>query len=596
MKKSILAALFVSSMLLAACSPSVPEEPSEPEESSEVTPSSSESSSEAAPSSSEATVYEVTLSQTTASVAKDETITLTATSNYGGASFVWASNKENIATVDQNGVVKGIAPGTAKISATLTGRTEKAECEVTVVAGYYIAEPTEILVQTTFNDTYGQVFKDAIEDLQKKEPHLTIKYDKYSGGYYDLASAVIDGIPANNYPDVVLAYPDSVADFINAGVPLKMDKYMNNADYGWSEAEKNDFYKTYLDEGQDYQIAGTYSLPIAKSTEGLYYDEDKIIGLSLAAIDPTINGGNAINEDYLKTLTWEEFFGKLAPALLAYRETLPTDAAKKAFLDQTTNSDWAVLGYDSDDNLFITLAEQYGYGYTSRNATTGNGNIDFVNDGMKNLIKTFNKAYENRYFTTKGIVGTNVNKRFNDDSMLFSIGSTGGVNYQYSDQNPKNVGVVRIPQAAGRETKLIQQGPSLAFLDHKKDENRANRGLATWLFYKELTNVTRMISWGTITGYSPIRKSVAESDDFLEFANVSNYEPKTLDRLKALNAGYAESTMQYLFSSPVFKGSAEARKQVGGLVTEALVIKDITDAKLNELFETAKNNALLKMK
>ena len=43
-----------------------------------------------------------------------------------------------------------------------------------------------------------------------------------------LKDEVVKGVPANNYPDVVAAYPDSVADFITAGVPLKMDKYMNS--------------------------------------------------------------------------------------------------------------------------------------------------------------------------------------------------------------------------------------------------------------------------------------------------------------------------------------------------------------------------------
>ena len=65
------------------------------------------------------------------------------------------------------------------------GITEKGTCEVSVVDTYYIEEKTEILVQTTFNDTFGQIFKDAINALAKKEPNLTVNYDKYSGSYSD---------------------------------------------------------------------------------------------------------------------------------------------------------------------------------------------------------------------------------------------------------------------------------------------------------------------------------------------------------------------------------------------------------------------------
>ena len=612
MKKSIIVTMLLSALVLTGCGgggESQPQGSSEGEisassdqgnsqsnsggESSQSGGESSQSGSQSQASGSTSDTVTFTLAKEVMSVGVGEVATLTVNCETAGVAFQFVSDKPNIASVDANGVITGVAKGSAKITVTPVGKKGKAVCDVTVVDEYFIEENTEILVQTTFNDTYGQIFKDAINALAKKEPHLTVKYDKYSGSYSDLKDEVVKGVPANNYPDVVAAYPDSVADFITAGVPLKMDKYMNNSNYGWTAEEKADFYEAYLAEGQAYSIPGTYSLPIAKSTEAMYYDSDKIIGLNLASVDPSINNGQAITEDYINSLTWDEMFNKFAPALLAYRETLP-EASRKAFLDKDTYSDWAVVGYDSDDNLFITLAEQYGYGYTSMDDVTGEGHIDFVNDGMKNLMKQFNQAYKNKYFTTKGIIGTNINYRSNEDAVLFSIGSTGGVNYQFSAQNPKNVGVAKVPQAAGKATKLIQQGPSLAFLKHSDNSN--NRGLGAWLFYKELTTVRSCIAWATTTGYSPIRKSVAESDEFLDFSDPDGSPAKTSDRLKALNAAYQESTMNYLFVSPVFKGSSEARTQVAGIATKAIGEKEeLTDAKLNELFETAANNTALKM-
>lgn len=627
MKKSLIATLLLSgSLLLTSCgdidikkiaSAILDDDSSSAEpSSSQVTPSSSSvapadpssssqalqpssSSSSLQPSSSEPSSSsepeEITcaISEETMSLAVGQSKTLIATPSVASLRVLWASSDNTVAAVDDDGVVTGIKPGTTTITVTVVGTTARAYCDVTVVGSYFIEEETEILVQTTFNDTFGQIFKDAIDAVQKKEPNLKITYDKYSGSYSDLKDAVIKGVPAGNYPDVVAAYPDSVADFITSNIQLKMDRFINNEDYGWTEEEKNDFYEAYLEEGANYSIPGTYSLPIAKSTEAMYYDSDKIIGLNLATVNPNINGGKAITEEYINNLTWDELFNNFAPALLAYRETLPTDAAKKAFLDTETYSDWAVVGYDSDDNLFITLAEQYGYGYTSMDPVTGNGKIEFVNDGMKGLMKKFNAAYKNKYFTTKGIIGTNVNYRSNEDSMLFSIGSTGGVNYQFSSQNPKNVGVARVPQAPGKDTKLIQQGPSLAFLKHTGDDSN-NRALGAWLFYKELTSIRSCIAWATTTGYSPIRKSVAESDDFLDFSDPENFSAKTSDRLKAINAAYQESTMDYLFTSPVFKGSSEARTQVGGLATKAIGSANI-DEEIDKLFQDAFNNTTLQM-
>ena len=206
-------------------------------------------------------------------------------------------------------------------------------------------------------------------------------------------------------------------------------------------------------------------------------------------------------------------------------------------------------------------------------------------------MKKFNAAYKNKYFTTKGIIGTNVNYRSNADAMLFSIGSTGGVNYQFSSTNPKNVKVARIPQAPNKDTKLIMQGPSFTILDHSDD----NRTLASWLFYKQLTTQTRCVAWSTTTGYSPIRVSVGQSDDYLDYMDDTAYEEKTVDKLKAFNAQYSLNMTRYLFSSPVFKGSSEARVQVGGLATKAISDANLTDETLKTLFDQAYENTILKM-
>ena len=74
---------------------------------------------------------------------------------------------------------------------------------------------------------------------------------------------------------------------------------------------------------------------------------------------------------------------------------------------------------------------------------------------------------DKHYFTTKGVINTNVNYRSTANAMLFSIGSTGGVKYQFSSDNPLNVGVAMIPQAAGRAKKVISQGGILLTVCHK---------------------------------------------------------------------------------------------------------------------------------
>ncbi|MCQ2800846.1 MAG: extracellular solute-binding protein [Bacilli bacterium] len=451
-----------------------------------------------------------------------------------------------------------------------------------------IKEPTNITIWTTYNDTYQTIINNAIDEFKKMEPNVTITNTKQQGSYDDLKKMVVDGFAVDNYPDIVAAYPDSVADFINNFKGLDVDPYMNDPEIGWSQDDFDDIPEAIIEAGQNYAMPGTYSLPCSKSTEAMYYNQDVLIGLNLSSVDPTINSGKPLNDNYLQNLTWEELFDKLVPALDAYDQA-QTEANK--IIDRTTYADWAWVGYDSDDNFFITLAEQYGYGYTAIDEITGKGKIEFDNDGMKNLMKKFADYNTKHYFTTKGVIKENVNYRSTKDAMLFSIGSTGGVKYQFDSSNPHNVGVAPIPQAAGKTKKVISQGPDFAFLDHENE----NRAKATWMFYKLFTNTKYNSAWALATGYSPIRYSVMETKDYLAYADASDKDPLTLDRLYALNAKYAAEAADLFFTSPVFKGSSEARTQVSTIYAACVAAGNDLNSQIDGIFSTAVNNTRLKM-
>ena len=471
-----------------------------------------------------------------------------------------------------------------------------------------VKEDTEITIWSTFNVTYQAVLDNAAASLKKHEPHITVNIVKQGANYSGLKDMIVNGFAANNYPDMAPAYPDSVNDFIDAAKALNIEKYMKNADYGWTNEDLDDIYEAYLEEGSSYSIPGTYSLPLAKSTEAMFYDR-RIISVDLSAIDSTINNGKPISETYINNLTWEELFGKLCPALLTYNDQLIA-AGKTPLIDknvESLNNKYAVVGYDSDDNLFITLAQQYGLGYTSVDPIMGTGSLDFVekdasgrfagvSDDYKNLMKMFNDAFTKNYILTQGTYGAYTSKLSNNNACLFSIGSTGGTSNQFSDSNPKDIGVANIPHAAGHPHAVINQGPSMAFLNHK-DENRS---IASWLFYKEFTQGNFPIVWATTTGYTPIRKSVAESDDYMDFCDVGQFDEATSDILMARAAAYSGSVGQYLFSSPVFTGSSTARSEVGGLMQNVLTNGEdggvLTDANLVQFFKDAYDHTVLKMR
>ena len=74
----------------------------------------------------------VTLPETKLTLAEGEAFQLEPDTNGTPASFTYSSSKKSVATVDANGVVKAVAPGTAKITVK-TQNGKKVTCTVTVV-------------------------------------------------------------------------------------------------------------------------------------------------------------------------------------------------------------------------------------------------------------------------------------------------------------------------------------------------------------------------------------------------------------------------------------------------------------------------------
>ena len=453
---------------------------------------------------------------------------------------------------------------------------------------HFIDTPTTITVWTTAGDTSQAILNRWVEEFKEIEPNVTVTNVKQSGGYDDLENMIITGFTGNNYPDLAYCYPDHVADYIDYGKAVQLDKYIDNEEYGWTEEEKADFIPAYLEEGQQYTVEGTWSLPFSKSTEALFYNADILLGLDLSGTKAgkDINGGAALNEKYLANLTWEELFNHLAPALLEYDQTIDN------IIEPCDDGITRVFGYDSDDNLFITLARQYGLPYTG--VENGKGVIEFNTPEMKELLLKFRDAYQKGYFITKGTNEDNyVNELFTANQLLFSVGSTGGLTYQFSDENPIDVGVAMIPQAGGEKStpSTIMQGPSMCILDH----NDENRKLAAWLFYKYITGADQTLEWGMNgTGYFPIRESNYEDPVYLEAADVELYDDQTLEILQARALQFFPTMQSTLFTSPAFKGSSTARVQAGGLFTQVL-LSDGTSATIDKLFadaESASNLAL----
>ena len=450
--------------------------------------------------------------------------------------------------------------------------------------GHFTHEVTIKFVQSYAQGYQAQLQK-FVDSFQKEEPYVKINLEDgwISGNYDTIHNQTISDIGTGEYGDLVVCYSDHVVDYIDYGKAVKLEKYMDDGEVGWTKAEKDDIIQGFMQEGQNFPIEGTYCLPFSKSTEAMFYNASRLFDSELVTF--LAGEGITMNKAYVESLTWEELFGKLCPALAKYDAAHP-NSPLTVKADGSLNS---YVGYDSDANLFITLAEQYGYGYTSMDKALGKASLDFDNDNMKGLMKTFADAAKHDYFRTPAAIGASYSSNyFVANNILFSIGSTAGVSHQNSETF--DVGIARVPQAAGKAARQISQGPSVCILSH----GDADRELASWLFYKHLVEKNNTAKWATTVGYLPVRSSAYTSEIYSEYCDETGKDARSAELLAAINAKYSASTNESVFTTPAFKGSSSARTQVGSLM--ATMFKDvakgveINDAYLKTVFDLAVNN------
>ena len=107
-------------------------------------------------------VTSVKLNKTSQTIEKGATVSLTATVNPSNATnknVTWKSSNTKVATVDQNGKVKGTAKGTATITVTTKDGAKTATCKVTV------KDPANIKVTSVKLNKTSQTIRKGVNSI-----------------------------------------------------------------------------------------------------------------------------------------------------------------------------------------------------------------------------------------------------------------------------------------------------------------------------------------------------------------------------------------------------------------------------------------------
>ena len=423
--------------------------------------------------------------------------------------------------------------------------------------GYDGSEVT-IKFAHTMGAKLQEVLNYHIGEFNKLYPNITIEHSNY-GGWGDIAGLINTEIAGDNQPNIAYCYPDHVAtyniaksvvildDLIASTIEVTHDDGTTEV-LGLTQEQIDDFIDGFYTEGMQYGDGKMYTMPLSKSTEVLYYNKTFFEENNLSV--PT---------------SWDEMEALCQQILAIDPACIP-------------------LGYDSEDNWFITMCEQYDYGYTS---ATGEHFL-FNNDDCKSFVKEIRDWYQKGYVTTEALYGSYTSGLFTELDKTIShsymcIGSSGGASYQIPADRAFEVGVAPIPQANENNQKVISQGPSLCILKGGKTTDQ--QVIASWLFVKYLTtNMAFQTEFSSTSGYMPVLESAQDNEIYAQWLGKANgYE-----FLTALVVKVGLEQSHTYFTSPAFNGSSVARTQVGSLLAKCMSESTTdVDSLVNNAFQDA---------
>ncbi len=440
---------------------------------------------------------------------------------------------------------------------------------------------TETKTVVTFWHTMGkenqEILNNIITQFELENPDIKVEHVQ-KGDYDDLRDSITKAFRAGEEPSLTFSYPDHVAVYRNGGHVVDLLTYINDPVYGYTQEELNAFVPEYYTEGLVEEDGETflYSLPYAKSTEVMFYNKTFFDENNLTV--PTTWDEVVTVSQKIRTIVDKKIEKEVN------EDPTIKDADKKETI-ATRQADVTPFGYDSESNLFITMAEQLQNEYTS-----SKGEYLFNNKGNKEFVTKLKDWYDQKLFTSKEMLqGSYTSTKFTTEKLYMSVGSTGGTRYNIPDADGSTgelsfeVGVAAVPQWNLSSPKVIQQGPNITIL--KSDEKTQ---LASWKFLKYLLEPTNNATYAIATGYSPVTttaQQVQAYQNLLVDDNEELFTASDVHRLVKLQTLAYEESHSY-FVSPAFDGSSQARTQVGSLISSVFAgTKTVEQA-----FDDALNN------
>ena len=432
------------------------------------------------------------------------------------------------------------------------------------------------------------------DEFELLHPNITVVITKNGNNYDELRENMVNAIRGGQIPNIVQNYPDHVMEYIDNNGVIPLTPYIYHPIHGYDPAVEEesflDILLSYRRENSQYANDGEYySVPFNKSTEVMIYNKsmfDRLIADGV--IDEVPN-------------TWQGLF-ELGPALMAIKDDVideiaanlnasPTLSVHKTPEEiQAIKDNFVPITYDSPANAFITLTRQWGGEYTGITSAR-TGIIKFDNPQTRAMLSYF---FDNRddVFTLPGKWGTEyASDAFKVGQTAVTFGSTGGARYNtptvVDGEYVFEFGLMPMPYNADmpENRTAIQQGTNMSITTAGDDQQK----LASWLFLQFLTSKDTQLDFALKTGYSPVRYSVYDTPEYIQFTQGldSSGNPLGGEALMiSLAANAAAQQSDFLFYDQAFIGSSTARAEVE-IAFERVILQSLEGTTKQQIIDNA---------
>lgn len=433
------------------------------------------------------------------------------------------------------------------------------------------------------------------EMLEEHGVYVTVEIETNGSDYDELRENTVNISKTESISNLIQNYPDHAVEYQSAGLLESILPYAKHPVWGFPEDEPlTDIVYAYRSENQSISLEGDYlSLPFNKSTEVVLYNKD--------VFDDVLKG-----QPFPET--WQELFALYDDIMKMKDEhfrriNLRYDAAAAEYDVEEAKEKFVPFAYDSVGNAFITLTRQFGGKYLDRDSKRDEitkklvpvGILSYEKDeGVRTMLEFF--GTRRNMLTVPQFWSENyASGPFKEGKTLFNVGSSAGVRHAVpvvNDTKLFNIGIAPLPYDAENPSSrtVIQQGTNISLTKEGTPEER----LIAWLFLRKMVSADIQREFSELTGYSPVRNSVYEMDEykaFLEKADAEVSDTITEEEyegiMKAMALKAAAAQRDFSFFDLPFVGSSAIRNAVGDAFERVMLLDSGSSANLKDEIEKA---------